>query len=136
MISRFHFCLLWIASSAGTSVRIPLPKQPSFLNLRVEFAATPPQDGTLGRYYRLPAGVSYLIPDSMTLEDAAMVTSFIPSRLLPPANSECRLSPFPLQSMQLPTSPTSALPRPSPCGGLVPWVSFAWRSQKPSALQE
>jgi len=39
----------------------------------IQFAATPPKDGTLGRYYCLPAGVSYLIPDSMTLEDAAMI---------------------------------------------------------------
>jgi len=39
----------------------------------IQFAATPPQDGTLGRYYRLPAGVSYRVPDSMTLEDAAMI---------------------------------------------------------------
>jgi D-xylulose reductase len=37
------------------------------------FAATPPYDGTLARYYRLPADIAYKIPDSMSLEDGAMI---------------------------------------------------------------
>jgi D-xylulose reductase len=37
------------------------------------FAATPPTDGTLARYYRLPADVAYKIPESMSLEDGAMI---------------------------------------------------------------
>lgn len=62
----------------GTSVGTLLRRKYFSLTTRAEFAATPPHDGTLGRYYRLPAGVSYRIPDSMTLEDAAMVLSSIP----------------------------------------------------------
>jgi hypothetical protein len=38
------------------------------------FAATPPYDGTLARFYRLPADLAYPIPDTMSLEDGAMVT--------------------------------------------------------------
>lgn len=37
------------------------------------FAATPPYDGTLARYYRLPADIAYRLGDNMTLEDGAMV---------------------------------------------------------------
>jgi len=37
------------------------------------FAATPPNDGTLGRYYRLPGSVAYKLPDNLTLEDGAMI---------------------------------------------------------------
>ncbi|KAG5648957.1 hypothetical protein DXG03_000306 [Asterophora parasitica] len=37
------------------------------------FAATPPYDGTLGRYYRLPEDLAYPLPDSVTLEDGAMI---------------------------------------------------------------
>ncbi|KAJ8519396.1 hypothetical protein ONZ45_g3660 [Pleurotus djamor] len=37
------------------------------------FAATPPYDGTLGRYYRLPADLAYLLPENVTLEDGAMM---------------------------------------------------------------
>ncbi|THH14889.1 hypothetical protein EW146_g5503 [Bondarzewia mesenterica] len=36
------------------------------------FAATPPYDGTLARYYRLPADLVYPLPDNLTLEDGAM----------------------------------------------------------------
>jgi len=39
------------------------------------FAATPPYDGTLARYYRLPADLAYLLPENLTLEDGAMVVS-------------------------------------------------------------
>ncbi|KAF8592395.1 xylitol dehydrogenase [Ramaria rubella] len=37
------------------------------------FAATPPYDGTLGRYYRIPADLAYALPDHLTLEDGAMM---------------------------------------------------------------
>lgn len=37
------------------------------------FAATPPYDGTLGRYYTLPADLAYRLPDHLTLEDGAMM---------------------------------------------------------------
>lgn len=40
----------------------------------IAFAATPPTDGTLARYYRLPADVTYKLADGMTLEDGAMVS--------------------------------------------------------------
>lgn len=37
------------------------------------FAATPPYDGTLGRYYKLPADLAYALPDNLDLEDGAMM---------------------------------------------------------------
>jgi len=37
------------------------------------FAATPPYDGTLGRYYKLPGDLAYPLPDNMSLEDGAMI---------------------------------------------------------------
>ncbi|TFK75799.1 xylitol dehydrogenase [Pluteus cervinus] len=37
------------------------------------FAATPPYDGTLARYYRLPADLAYPLPENVTLEDGAMI---------------------------------------------------------------
>ncbi|KAF7791065.1 hypothetical protein EIP86_002026 [Pleurotus ostreatoroseus] len=39
----------------------------------IEFAATPPHDGTLCRYYRIPAHVCYKLPDSLSLEDGALI---------------------------------------------------------------
>jgi D-xylulose reductase len=39
----------------------------------IVFAATPPYDGTLGRYYRLPADLAYRLPDNVSLEDGAMM---------------------------------------------------------------
>jgi D-xylulose reductase len=39
----------------------------------IVFAATPPYDGTLARYYRLPADLAYPLPDHVTLEDGAMM---------------------------------------------------------------
>ena len=39
----------------------------------VRFAATPPIDGTLGRYYRIPADLAYALPSHLTLEDGAMM---------------------------------------------------------------
>jgi len=37
------------------------------------FAATPPYDGTLGRFYCIPADLCYKLPDNLTLEDGAMM---------------------------------------------------------------
>ncbi|KAF8897645.1 xylitol dehydrogenase [Infundibulicybe gibba] len=39
----------------------------------IVFAATPPNDGTLGRYYRLPADLAYPLPEGVSLEDGAMM---------------------------------------------------------------
>ncbi|PCH41102.1 xylitol dehydrogenase [Wolfiporia cocos MD-104 SS10] len=39
----------------------------------IVFAATPPSDGTLCRYYPIPADICYKLPDHMTLEDGAMI---------------------------------------------------------------
>jgi D-xylulose reductase len=38
------------------------------------FAATPPYDGTLGRYYSLPAHLAHPLPDNISLEEGAMVS--------------------------------------------------------------
>jgi threonine dehydrogenase-like Zn-dependent dehydrogenase len=48
-----------------------LPEQ---LCPNIVFAATPPFDGTLGRYYSLPADLAYILPDDVSLEDGAMVS--------------------------------------------------------------
>ncbi|KAI9512231.1 xylitol dehydrogenase [Russula earlei] len=37
------------------------------------FAATPPYDGTLTRYYRLPEDLLYILPENVSLEDGAML---------------------------------------------------------------
>ncbi|KAH8116791.1 xylitol dehydrogenase [Phellopilus nigrolimitatus] len=37
------------------------------------FAADHPKDGTLGRYYKLPADLTYKLPEHLTLEDGAMM---------------------------------------------------------------
>jgi len=37
------------------------------------FAATPPYDGTLGRYYTLASDLAYPLPDHLSLEDGAMM---------------------------------------------------------------
>ncbi|OBZ70304.1 putative D-xylulose reductase A [Grifola frondosa] len=39
----------------------------------IVFAATPPYDGTLARYYRIPADLCYVLPNDLTLEDGAMM---------------------------------------------------------------
>lgn len=60
-----------------------LPLCHCFLNLTsvyqlcpdIVFAATPPYDGTLARYYRIPGDLCYKLPDHLTLEDGAMVRS-------------------------------------------------------------
>ncbi|KAI0091981.1 xylitol dehydrogenase [Irpex rosettiformis] len=38
----------------------------------IVFAATPPYDGTLARYYRIPGDLTYKLPDNLSLEDGAM----------------------------------------------------------------
>jgi D-xylulose reductase len=38
------------------------------------FAATPPYDGTLARYYCLPGDLAHLIPDTMSLEEGALAS--------------------------------------------------------------
>ncbi|KAF8681200.1 CRM1 C terminal [Rhizoctonia solani] len=37
------------------------------------FAATPPYDGTLARYYKLRSDIAYKLPPNMSLEDGAMI---------------------------------------------------------------
>ncbi|KAH8105902.1 xylitol dehydrogenase [Cristinia sonorae] len=39
----------------------------------IVFAATPPYDGTLARYYPIPGDLCYKLPDHLTLEDGAMM---------------------------------------------------------------
>ncbi|KAJ7180212.1 xylitol dehydrogenase [Mycena crocata] len=39
----------------------------------IVFAATPPNDGTLGRFYRVPADLAYPLPKGLSLEDGAMM---------------------------------------------------------------
>jgi D-xylulose reductase len=48
----------------------------------IVFAATPPYDGTLCRYYRIPGDLCYKLPNNLTLEDGAMVRIRFRSRLL------------------------------------------------------
>ncbi|KAG6880392.1 hypothetical protein C0992_007803 [Termitomyces sp. T32_za158] len=39
----------------------------------IVFAATPPYDGTLARYYSLPADLAFPLPENVSLEDGAMI---------------------------------------------------------------
>ena len=39
----------------------------------MKFAATPPYDGTLAKYYTLPEDFCYKLPENVTLEDGALV---------------------------------------------------------------
>jgi len=39
----------------------------------IVFAATPPYDGTLARYYRIPGDLVYKLPDNLTFEEGAMM---------------------------------------------------------------
>jgi len=39
----------------------------------IVFAATPPYDGTLARYYRLPADLAFPLPENVSFEDGAMI---------------------------------------------------------------
>ena len=59
----------------GSSAKNPILSAHSVLQLcpDIVFAATPPYDGTLCRYYRIPGDLCYKLPDNLTLEDGAMV---------------------------------------------------------------
>ena len=39
----------------------------------MRFAATPPYDGTLTKYYALPADLAYELPEHLSLEEGALV---------------------------------------------------------------
>jgi NADPH:quinone reductase-like Zn-dependent oxidoreductase len=52
------------------------PDGPEQLCPDVIFAATPPTDGTLARYYRLPSDLAYPLPPNLSLEDGAMVSGW------------------------------------------------------------
>ncbi|KZP00093.1 xylitol dehydrogenase [Calocera viscosa TUFC12733] len=39
----------------------------------IVFAATPPTDGTLARFYKVPQDLAYRLPEGLTLEDGAMM---------------------------------------------------------------
>lgn len=41
------------------------------------FAATPPYDGTLARYYRIPGDVTYKLPENLSFEDGAMASHLL-----------------------------------------------------------
>jgi D-xylulose reductase len=45
------------------------------------FAATPPYDGTLTRYYCVPGDLAHPIPDTMSLEEGALacILTLIPT---------------------------------------------------------
>ncbi|KAL1963253.1 hypothetical protein VTN77DRAFT_8578 [Rasamsonia byssochlamydoides] len=43
------------------------------LCIRMAFAATPPYDGTLAKYYRLPEDFCYKLPEGMSLQEGALV---------------------------------------------------------------
>jgi len=50
----------------------------------IVFAATPPYDGTLARYYRLPADLAFPLPENVSFEDGAMVRQILsPKNHLP-----------------------------------------------------
>jgi D-xylulose reductase len=56
------------------------------------FAGTPPHDGTLARYYRLPEDLVYSLPEDLSLEDGAMVhrsPPFFLMKLIP-----CQIEPL------------------------------------------
>jgi Alcohol dehydrogenase GroES-like domain len=55
---------------------ILFPDGPEQLCPDVIFAATPPTDGTLARYYRLPSDLAYPLPPNLSLEDGAMVSGW------------------------------------------------------------
>lgn len=48
------------------------------------FAATPPYDGTLTGFYRLPADLCYKLPESVSMEQGALVRRIVPDITLPP----------------------------------------------------
>ncbi|KIM25198.1 hypothetical protein M408DRAFT_331303 [Serendipita vermifera MAFF 305830] len=64
-----------VAMEPGATCRVCDPCKHGKYELCADivFAATPPYDGTLARYYRLPADLAYELPESMSLEDGAMI---------------------------------------------------------------
>lgn len=64
-----------VAIEPGATCRICGPCKHGKYNLcaDIEFAATPPYDGTLTRYYRVPADLAYELPENLSLEDGAMM---------------------------------------------------------------
>ena len=64
-----------VAIEPGKSCRICTTCKAGLYHLcpDMRFAATPPFDGTLARYYTVPADLAYPLPPNMTLEDGALV---------------------------------------------------------------
>ncbi|PVF96298.1 putative xylitol dehydrogenase [Serendipita vermifera] len=64
-----------VAMEPGATCRICEPCKHGKYELcaDIEFAATPPYDGTLARYYRIPADLAYELPENLSLEDGAMM---------------------------------------------------------------
>lgn len=71
-VTRVKAAVTKFVQSLSLLQSIPLLVHPQ-LCPDIVFAATPPYDGTLGRYYRVPADLAYPLPDNVTLEDGAMV---------------------------------------------------------------
>jgi D-xylulose reductase len=64
-----------VAMEPGIPCRRCIRCKEGFYNLCVDmrFAATPPYDGTLAKYYRLPEDFCYKLPESVSLEEGALV---------------------------------------------------------------
>ncbi|KAG8821728.1 hypothetical protein FRC19_007335 [Serendipita sp. 401] len=64
-----------VAMEPGATCRVCEPCKHGRYELcaDIEFAATPPYDGTLARYYRVPADLAYELPETLSLEDGAMM---------------------------------------------------------------
>ena len=64
-----------VAMEPGVPCRRCSPCKSGFYNLcaDMQFAATPPYDGTLTKYYSLPADYCYKLPEHVSLEAGALV---------------------------------------------------------------
>ena len=64
-----------VAMEPGVPCRRCSPCKSGFYNLcaDMQFAATPPYDGTLAKYYALPADYCYKLPDHVSTEAGALV---------------------------------------------------------------
>lgn len=64
-----------VAMEPGVPCRRCKPCKLGNYNLcpEMEFASTPPHDGTLARYYSMPADFCYKLPDHVSLEEGALV---------------------------------------------------------------
>lgn len=99
------------------------------------FAATPPYDGTLARYYRVPADLAYELPENLTFEDGAMVRgpfrdfeSKLKSTSINRSNlSRSEFTPF---QLSLRSAPTKLLPS----SVLVQSACSVWPLLKPLEL--